>query len=378
MQKMDINRRTALKLTGMISGTLLLDQWRSVKKWEAELNSTLATGSEELVRLCYNENPYGPSQFVKDYIAERMEKAHVYPFGVIEELAEKIAKKHGVDRRCVVVTAGSREGLKSAALSYAGKDKEVIACLPTYRALLDYAVLQGGRLRAIDLTEDLSYDLLAIEEEINQNTGLVFLCNPNNPTGTLLDGKEVLEFCKRTSLKTMLFADEVYYDYIDQANYPSMIELVKADYNVIVARTFSKIHGLAGIRVGYLIAPPNIAGKIRNNLQAATNIIGAWSAMAALDDQDFYEFSLKKNKEGLEMIYAACEQYGLHYQKAHANFAFIHTKIPIRTFQTRMKDMGVLVGRPFPPFIDWSRVSTGRIEHIAKFVDKLPYALKQQ
>jgi histidinol-phosphate aminotransferase len=375
MQKLDINRRTALKLTGILSGTFLLDQWRSIKKWEEELNKDLANSSQELARLCYNENPYGPSGLVKDYIAQRIESAHIYPFAIIEELAEKIAKKHGVDRRCVVVTAGSREGLKSSALTYAGKDKEVIACLPTYRALLDYAVLQGGKLRAIDLTEDLNYDLMGIEKQINSNTGLVFLCNPNNPTGTLLDGKKVMDFCKRTSQKTMVFADEVYYDYIDQPNYPSMIQLIKENYNIIVARTFSKIHGLAGIRVGYLIAPPNIAGKIRNNLQATTNIIGAWSAMAALEDEDFYQFSLAKNREGLDMIYAACERHGLPYKKAQSNFAFIHTGIPVRTFQNRMKDLGILVGRPFPPYIDWCRVSTGKIEHVAKFVAELPKAL---
>ena len=165
----------------------------------------------------------------------------------------------------------------------------------------------------------------------------------------------------------MVFVDEAYFDYIQEENYPSMSALVKSDHNVIVSRTFSKVYGLAGVRVGYLITRPDIARRLRSRLMSGTNIMGVRLAMTALDDPDFYKFSLDKCNEGKEMIYSALDPTGLKYIKSHTNFVFFRTGKHISQITAKFADQGVQVGRPFPPYDNWCRISTGTIEEVSQF-----------
>jgi histidinol-phosphate aminotransferase len=371
-----LSRRDALRLGGILSGSALLSSWKTIQTWDNQLLQDTKKADENVARLCFNENPNGPSNYVKKYIAERISGSYVYPFAQINDLAEKLALKHGVTKDHIVITAGSTEGLRASALTFANNGKEIISCMPTFKAILDYAVDQGGELRIVPLEKDLNFDLTMIENSINFNTGLVYICNPNNPTSRLLNGLELRDFCAKASSKTVIFVDEAYYDYIKDDQYPSMISLVKEDKDVVVSRTFSKIYGLAGLRVGYIIARPGLAKIIEKNIQANTNIIGAWSAMAAMDDTSFYSESLRINTECLDIIYDACDKNGLNYLNSNTNFVFFKTGLPASDFQQRMKEQNVLVGRPFPPFTEWCRVCTGKIEDVEKFAKALPKALK--
>jgi histidinol-phosphate aminotransferase len=203
--------------------------------------------------------------------------------------------------------------------------------------------------------------------KINSNTKLVFVCNPNNPTGTLIPENDLRSFCKQAAEKTTVFVDEAYFDFITTPDYPSMVELVKQGMNVIVSRTFSKVYGLAGLRMGYLIAQPDMAAKLIDNRVAFVGTVGMVAAKEALADKEFYAFSLLKNKEAKEHIYATLDSLGLVYMPSHTNFVFFKPKKELNGFNKELEKQGVLAGRPFPPLLDWSRISTGTMSEMQHF-----------
>ena len=184
----------------------------------------------------------------------------------------------------------------------------------------------------------------------------------------MIPSKELYDFCETAANKTILFSDEAYYDYIEDPNYPSMIDLIKKEKNVIVSKTFSKVYGMAGLRVGYLIAKPELAKKIRENFVARSNVLGIEAAKESLNDEEFYAFSLKKNKESNQRIYSLLDELNLNYVKSHTNFIFFHSKRNIKELGPQMIKKGVRIGRPFPPFYDWCRISTGTLPEVERFI----------
>ncbi len=315
------------------------------------------------IKLSSNENPYGPSQKVRQAITAAFDDACRYPGEERQQLTRLIAEREGLTPAHVLVTIGSTEGLKIAALTYT-IGGEIVTADPTFEAMLYYAEHFGAHIVRVPVNDQMVIDLDAMDRRIGSNTNLVFLCNPNNPTGTILPPERFRSFCETTARRTMLFSDEAYADYIAEPNYPSMVELVKQDYNVIVSRTFSKVYGLAGLRVGYLLARPDIIERLRERQVERITVLSAHAAMAALQEPDFYEFSLRKNREALQVIYTTLDEIGLRYVPSHANFVFFETRRPIETFQQQMLARGIRVGRPFPPFLDWCRISTGTTEEM--------------
>ena len=234
--------------------------------------------------------------------------------------------------------------------------------------MMDYAEQWGATINWVPVGEDKGYDLDEIEKRISSKTKLIFLCNPNNPTGTLVPAKKLVDFCDVACKKAIVFSDEAYYDFIETPNYPSMIDAVKRGDNVIVSKTFSKVYGMAGLRVGYLIAKPEIAAQIRKNVVAMSNVLALEAAKEALVDDAFYQFSLAQNKEAKARIYSLLDQLKLTYVKSHTNFIFFHAKKDIRELGPAMLAKGVRIGRPFPPFYDWCRISTGTQEEVSIFI----------
>lgn len=365
-----MDRRNWFKLMTAAGGALAVSPL-SALSFSDEVRHPLDNGNNGLARLCYNENPYGPSKSARDAIVNAFDIAHMYPFAYVDEFAEMIAKKHGVSRAHIVLTAGSREGLNSAALTFSEQGGNIVAPFPTYQALMRYAKSLGMHVYDVPLDKKMNHDLDAMQKRITSRTGLVFLCNPNNPTGNIMTADELRPFCRAISDRTVAFVDEAYIDYVTDDAYSSMVDLVKEDLNVIVSRTFSKIYGLAGIRMGYIITRPDIADRLRANLMAAPSIPAIKSAMAAYADEEFYKFSFNKNKEGKEIIYSALDQLGLEYIKSHTNFVFFKSGRDIVKLNAQMKDEGVLIGRPFPPLLKWCRISTGMTSDVEKFKEAL-------
>ena len=179
--------------------------------------------------------------------------------------------------------------------------------------------------------------------------------------------------------KTLVFCDEAYYDYINEKDYPSMDYLVRKGYNVIISRTFSKVYGMAGLRIGYLVLKPELADDLfgkyspygRPNIMAQTNVLAVAAASEALKDNDFYEFSLKKANEEKDKIYKLLDYLDLKYIRSSTNFVFFESQQHIDKLSAEMLKKGVRIGRPFPPFYDWCRISTGTSEEVDKFINSM-------
>ena len=257
--------------------------------------------------------------------------------------------------------------MKITGLTYGFENGEIITADPTFQAMLSYAAKWGAYINRVPLNNDLIHDLNEMDRRITQATRIVFICNPNNPTGTIIDADDLNAFCETNSKRTVIFSDEAYYDYITEPGYPSMVNLVKEGHNVIVSRTFSKIYGLAGVRIGYLVARPDIASRLNNHVVAGTNVLAIAAALTSLNDQEFYKHSIEKNMEAKTFLYSLFDDMGLKYIKSHTNFVFFQTGRPIQELIKEMKSKNVYIGRPFPPLLDWCRISTGTMKDMESF-----------
>lgn len=357
----NIDRRQWLKSIGLMGTAALLAKTETL----ALDFEPRPFGNGEYVKLNFNENPYGPSKKVRAAMTQAFENGCRYPSNT--ELSQMIADKEGVTTDHVVVTGGSTEGLCATGLTYGIAGGEIIAADPTFQAMLRYAENQGAYVHRVPLNDKLEHDLEAMASRVTSKTRLIFVCNPNNPTGTLLDKDKLRDFCNSLENKAVIFSDEAYYDFITEPDYPSMVELVKEGKNVIVSKTFSKVFGLAGLRIGYLIARPDIAARIDRNVMANTNVIAIAAAQQALDDNEFYKFSVSKNLEAKNAIYKTLDELKLQYIKSHTNFVFFNSGIPTRQLIGEMRNRNVIIGRPFPPMDNWARISTGTIEEVNAF-----------
>ncbi|MCB0557452.1 MAG: histidinol-phosphate aminotransferase family protein [Lewinellaceae bacterium] len=355
-----LNRRQWLRTAGLAGAATLAGSWTNLAGNPIGLEQAGSSRQDGFIRLNANENPLGPSEKVRAAMMEAFDVAYRYPFSWQQELTKKLARKEGVTPEHIVVTAGSVEGLRISGLAYSWQGGEIVAADPTFQALLAYAEQFGAFVHRVPL-DDLVHDLDAMERRITSNTRLVFICNPNNPTGTILPAGRLRDFCTSVSRRTVVFADEAYYDFIQEPGYPSMVELVKDGLNVIVSRTFSKVYGLAGLRIGYLIARPDIARRLNNARVAFNNVVGLYAAMAALEDEAFYRESLKNNAASQRIIYQTLEQMNLLSIQSHGNFVFFQSRRDISELIEEMKQEKVLIGRPFPPLMDWCRLSTGTV-----------------
>ncbi|TVP51424.1 MAG: aminotransferase class I/II-fold pyridoxal phosphate-dependent enzyme [Mongoliibacter sp.] len=365
---MKLSRRDWLKNASLFGGMTLLTGGAAVSELSAEeVKKFNPRPFNTPIRLGSNENPYGPSAAMRKAMTEAFDNGCRYPWSYNAALQDMIAEREGVTSEHVVLVAGSTEGLKVAGITYAGKGDEIISGLPTFLTMMDYAKVWGADVNWVPLNKDMDYDLEEIEKRITSKTKLVFLCNPNNPTGKLLNKNAVMDFCESACKKTMIFSDEAYYDYIEDPEYPSMIELVKKGENVIVSKTLSKVYGLAGIRMGYLIAKPEIAKMLKERVVANTNIMAIEAGKSALQDEEFYKFSLAKNLECRKMIESTLDELGLDYLPSQANFVFFNAKQDVSNLAVKMLEKGVIIGRPFPPMNNWCRISTGTVEEVAFF-----------
>jgi histidinol-phosphate aminotransferase len=372
----DLSRRSWLKGAGLMSSLAVIGGIAPLHQLSAkEIKKFRPRPLTGNIKLSSNENPYGPSEKVRQAMISNFDQACRYPFSYSGELIEKIAAKESVSKDHIVLAGGSTEGLKVVGLTYGMNGGEIIAAQPTFLALMTYAAQWGGSVNWVPVDKNMMHDLDEMEKRISSKTKLIFLCNPNNPTSTLLPADRVLDFCNTVSDKVTIFSDEAYCDFIEDKNYPSMVSLVKKGKNIIVSKTFSKVYGLAGLRIGYMVAKPEIAAGLRKNIMAFTNVLAIEAAKNALDDQEFYDFSLNKTKEAKKIILEGLDDLNLEYAPSNTNFIFFKSGRNIEKLQQQMLAKGIMVGRPFPPFDDWCRISTGTLEEVIQFNDALKKVL---
>jgi histidinol-phosphate aminotransferase len=236
---------------------------------------------------------------------------------------------------------------------------------------MTFAEKVGATVRRVPLDAQLRHDAAAIDAATPTGTGLVYLCNPNNPTGTVLPGPQLRELCLTLAARTLVVVDEAYMDFVEPGTTESMVDLARGDADVIVLRTFSKLHGLAGLRVGYAIGRPDTIARLRELELTSPNLPGIVAATASLGDREFIARSRDSIMADRRRVTAVCRELGMACSDSHGNFVFVRTGMPATAFRDRMRGLGIEVGRPFPPLTDWSRISLGRPEDNAALVAAL-------
>lgn len=321
-----------------------------------------------LIRAGFNENPWGPSRVALQAINRAINRSNQY--GIDDDrLISLVAGLNDVPPDHVTVGAGSGEILRTAAL-IATLDRGSIVCAdPTYHDLVRYASRVGATIIRVPVDEGLGIDLDAMRKAIRRDTKCVYLVNPNNPIPSIIEKNALRDFVLDVSENRMVFIDEAYFEYVDDPDYATMMDLVRdGQRNIIVSRTASKIHGLAGLRIGFGFAHPGLVTEINQRMTGNVNVLGVEAAYASYQDEEFQNFTLRKNRESLAIVEGMLEELGLRYVKSHANFSFFETGRDVREVGAAFRKEGIMVGRPFPPMLDWLRVSMAKPEEMAYFV----------
>jgi histidinol-phosphate aminotransferase len=362
--------RTALSIGGLTvtSGIASKLMARPVSKAE-EIFFKSVNPSARKIRLDSNENPYGPSQKAKDAIIKVLTEINRYPLTEPDELKVLIANKEGVTPDHVHIGAGSGDILCEAATAYNLEGGRVVSAFPTFSLLMNYAELFKATWDKVNLNDKLEHDCNAIASAIKSDTRLIFICNPNNPSGTLVNPKVVSSFCEEVSPRVPIYCDEAYIEFLEPSQQISMVELVKKGLNVIVSRTFSKIYGLAGIRIGYIIARPDIVKRINSfshDIPVSHTAIAA--AKATFGDEAFMKMTRTRNAEARNVLTDYLDKKKFTYGNAVANFVFFPAPKEGRHILTKMEEKGYMMRIWDYKDSEWCRVSIGTLNEMNEFV----------
>jgi len=323
------------------------------------------------INLAGNENPFGPAPAVVQAILRGAPQSSRYPFREEQVLKELIAKKEGVSLDHIVLGNGCDEILALAAAAFLAPGRAVVSAKPSYFQLTDYAVNIGAEVRWVEHRLDtMRHDLPAMAQAVENETALMYVCNPDNPSGTLLPPGEVEAFCREVAPRTPVFLDEVYVDLLDEPAAHTQVGLVREGLPLIIGRSFSKMHGLAGHRIGYAVTTPSLAAAMRKRQMSSVNFLGVAAARASLFESTFHAWSVRKIREGRMRFCSLLDELGLRYTPSAGNFVFHHIGMAVTDYQEVMKARGFLVGWPHAPaerYPDWCRVSIGTDDEMARY-----------
>jgi histidinol-phosphate aminotransferase len=366
-----INRRQWLKTSAIAAAGLIAGPNFTTCRRDTSV-PRLSSGGEDFIRLNNNESPYGISKGAREAIKGAISESHRYPYRHYPELKELIADREKVFPDNIILGAGSTDVMTTLIHFYGTKGK-ILAADPTYFDFVYYAEKAGCFLNKVPLNGHFAHDLQAMEKRISRETSLIYICNPNNPTASLTPGDKLRPFCKRASKKALVVVDEAYHEYVEDASYASMIDLVREGENIIVTRTFSKIFGLAGMRVGYGITRPDIIedlARIERNF-APIAFPSLKAAVATYKAMEFYRYVREKNREVKSYLYKELDQLGFFTVPSHTNFVLFKVNRDSSEMAQEFEKRHILI-RPFVFKGDnWLRVSLGTMEEMRIFVSVL-------
>ncbi len=371
-----LNRREWLRAAGLGAlGAALLPRATLLRAQPSPHSPPPLDPPHAHINLAGNENPFGPAPAVVQAIFRAAPQSSRYPFREEAILRELIAKKEDVAPENIVLANGCDELLALAAVHAAqsvpaGRTGELVATHPTYFQLTDYAAKVGLRLRWVDHEpRTMRHDLAGLAAAVGPATRLAYLCNPDNPTGTLRPAGEIAAWCREIAPRCPVFIDEVYLELQPDFAAQTQVPLVRAGLPVIIGRSFSKLHGMAGHRIGYGITTPALATALARWQMSSLNYVGVAAARASLQETSFLRYSARKIEEGRARFCALLDELGLRYTPSHGNFVFHHVRRSAEDYQAAMKARGFLVGWPHPPvapYLDWCRVSIGTDDEMAR------------
>jgi histidinol-phosphate aminotransferase len=320
------------------------------------------------IRLDRNEDPYGPSTETLDAMRQALTATNRYPDLAQEALRARIASLHKVGTEQVILGCGSGEILRMSAGAFLGRSKKLIVALPSFPQMTTWARQAGAEIVSVPLRQDHSHDLDRMLSRCAASE-LVYICNPNNPTATLTPRQKIEAFLRELPPTVHVVIDEAYHHYVERsADYGSFIDQPLNDPRVIVTRTFSKIYGLAGLRIGYAVAAAPTARLLRScGLAGDVNVVGAKAALAALEDVEHMRARMRRNVDERQEFFNQANARMLRVIDSQANFVMLNTERPGAQVVDHFTKHGVLLAAPFPAFEKHVRVSLGRPEEMQQF-----------
>lgn len=337
-------------------------------------------GLTEVIKLASNENPYGCSPKVKEAIIANLDQTHIYPDGASVLLTNAVAKHYGVEPNQIVFGAGSDEVILMICRAFLLPGDETVMADQTFPIYKHNAEVEGATVIEIPLVNG-THDLEGMLAAVTDKTKIVWICNPNNPTSTMVTAEDVERFLERIPSHVMVALDEAYAEFVTDERYPDSMALLKRYPNVVSLRTFSKAYGLANLRIGFAIGRPEVIRSI-NQVREPFNTTGyaQAAALAALEDQEFIRHCRESNAAGLNYLKAEFEKLGLESFPAHANFVLVDCKRDAKVMYEELLKKGIIVRGGHTASIGHPtglRVTVGTDEENRKFIQALSEVLKE-
>jgi len=373
---MPVSRRHFVSALGLGGAGLVAPPLFGGRGHEARLVSLLDArpvrsprSPSSLVRLDSNENPNGPGARAFEAIRGMFGEANRYPDEPEWALVQAIAKEHGVSEENVILGCGSSEILRMCVGAHVNTAQHLVTAAPTFELPANFAKTMGRAVVTVPVDAKLRLDLGQMAEKAG-GAGLVFFCNPNNPTATVHGDAAVREFVarvRRDSPATVILIDEAYHEYVEDPSYKTAIPLALGDPNVVVSRTFSKVFGMAGLRAGYAIAHRDTVRRLQGwRLGSGVNVLALAAATASIGDHDHIALEQRRNRDAKAFTRAFFEKAGYEVGVSDANFLMINLRRDMRPVRAACRKEGFAVGRPFPPLDTWLRLSIGTMDEMQR------------
>jgi len=346
---------------------------RSIEEVEKEY------GKKRWVKLASNENLFGPSPKAVAAIRKEVLNIHFYPEGPCTELRKALARRFSLPEKMVILSNGADNLILMITNAFVDEGDEVVMGDPTFSVYANSAEIMGGKPVKVKL-KDFTHDLPAMLKAVNRRTKLIFVCNPNNPTGTIISKKSFEEFLSKLPARVIVILDEAYADFVEDAFYPNGLDYIRDGRQVVVLRTFSKVYGLAGVRIGYSLGREDLIDclyKVRDAFPV--NRLAQVAALAALEDEDHAVKSIQLVYEGKRYLYKELDRMGLFYVPTEANFILIDFGRDVGEIYQGLLREGIII-RPGKiwGYRTSARVTIGRTEDNRRFIKALKKVLKQK
>jgi histidinol-phosphate aminotransferase len=331
-------------------------------------------GLEDVIKLASNENPLGTSPKALAAIEAALSRLNQYPDSLNYYVRHGLAGELGVDPEQLVMGNGADGVIMQICMAYLDQDDEVIVSQSSFPVYDVFVHTMRAKLIKVPMAEGFRLDLEAMAEAINERTKIVFICNPNNPTGTIVTQDEVDAFMARVPDDVLVVFDEAYYELVDSDAYPETFQYIRQERgNVIILRTFSKVYGMAGVRLGYGIGVPELLAPLKRSRESfGVNLLAQAAGLAALEDKAFLEETVAMNHQGRLYLYEAFERLGLEYVESHTNFILVRIGPRAGEVQQELLKKGVIVrpctGYDLPEYL---RVTVGSPAQNERFVEAL-------
>jgi histidinol-phosphate aminotransferase len=364
-----ITRRTLAGALGAVAGATLFDTRLGRMAAQAAIRRGMP---DDAILLNSNENPYGPSAKALEAASRSGAVANRYPDSLEDEARQAIAKHHGVATDRIVLGCGSSEILQMADLAFTSPERPAVVAEPTFEAVLTYArAIQAPGVK-VPLTADFRHDLPKMAAACDAKTGLVYVCNPNNPTGTIVTGDELSAFVDKVPASATILVDEAYHHFVEDPRYRTACDLIERHPNVVVARTFSKIYGMAGLRLGYAVgSTEKIAALARFASFSNANSTVLSAAIASLAEPDLVARQRKALNDARRWLAAEMKRQGRRTIPSETNFMMIDVGGDVAPIIAEFRKKKILVGRKFPSLPTWLRITIGKPKEMEAFAAAL-------